>query len=116
MHRRVPATHEYDIEIAELSREIRAREEAQADPELIAELERERDVLKALLASAMSLWEAGEENEDLRRRFETEVGLSWDFADAYSQVYEWAVSVDTDDPEAFLRRIRAFRPEDALTV
>jgi hypothetical protein len=110
-----PITHEYDLEIADLTRQINRLLQEEGDQELIVELEREREVLRALLQSALRLWDLGDVDPELRQAFEATQSEPWGFPEVYSFVYEQAVLIDTGgDHESFVRGIRALRPEREL--
>jgi hypothetical protein len=98
--------NDYIEEIRELDTQIAAMVEAEEDPHEIAELEKQVRVLRALYERACQLYEAGQEEADLRRRLALRGYGDWTLENVYAFVFETATDLPIHGQDSFVGEIR----------
>jgi predicted translin family RNA/ssDNA-binding protein len=96
---------DYSKEITDLQREVDRLVEAEGDPQAIAELEMQVRVLKALYEQAITLFEQGRADPDLRRQLVIRGYGEWTLDNVYAFVFEAAVDLPEVEPRAFVNGI-----------
>ena len=96
---------EYETEIRELQTQVDAMIEAEEDPKEIAELQMQLEVLRALYGQAVALYQAGEEDVDLRRSLALRGYGEWKFENVYAFVYETSVELPAEGHRSFVGEI-----------
>jgi hypothetical protein len=97
---------EYSQEINEIQSQIDAMVEAEEDANLIADLEMQLQILRALYQQATMLFTEGESNPDLRRNLGMRGYGDWTLDNVYAFVYETSVDLPNDLRGSFLGEIR----------
>jgi hypothetical protein len=97
---------EYSQEIAELQAQIEAMVEADEDKKLIADLELQLQILRALYQQATLLLAEGEGNPDLRQQLATRGYGDWTLDNVYAFVYDTSVDLPVDQRGSFVGEIR----------
>ena len=97
---------DYAKEIAELQSQVDALVEQEGDQATIAELEMQLEVLKALYRQVRVLFQAGEDDPDLRRSLAIRGYGTWTLENVYAFVYEQAVELPGTGHQAFVGGIR----------
>ena len=104
---------EYMGEIADLDEEITALQMAKGDETVILELERQREVLKALYLKAQELFGNGQGDLRLSEALALRGLGPWTLDNVYAYVYDEALSL-ADDPVVFAREILKTRFAERL--
>jgi hypothetical protein len=97
---------EYSQEINEIQSQIDAMVEAEEDANLIADLEMQLQILRALYQQATMLMAEGEGNPELRRNLAMRGYGDWTLDNVYAFVYETSVDLPNDVRGSFLGEIR----------
>src|SRR4030088_479114 len=85
---------EWQLEMQEIQRNISGLLSRDGDPVIIDELEAELRILEAFYATAWEVFEAGEDDAQVRRGF-SQLGMGdWTFTNVYSFVYERAMEIE----------------------
>jgi hypothetical protein len=87
---------EYQLEINDLRRRIAKLKFERASLTIIAELEAQLRILRAIYDAASSLFAAGENNPRLQAGLRRQEFGSWTFDEVYAYVYEQAVEIEPD--------------------
>ena len=97
---------EYSQEIAELQAQIEAMVEADEDKKLIADLELQLQILRALYRQATLLLAEGEEDPALRHQLTIRGYGDWTMDNVYAFVYDTSVDLPVDQRGSFVGEIR----------
>jgi hypothetical protein len=84
---------EYQKEIADLERQVEELVEQEGDKGVIADLSMQLEILKAIYARAVELFQQGERDAGLRSALTMRGYGEWSFDNAYAFVYEQAVEL-----------------------
>ena len=85
---------EWQLEMQEIQRNISGLRARDGDPVIIDELEAELRILEAFYVTAWEVFEAGEDDAQVRRGF-SQLGMGdWTFTNVYSFVYERALEIE----------------------
>jgi predicted translin family RNA/ssDNA-binding protein len=97
---------EYAKEISDLTAQIDAMIEEEADKKEIAELQMQLGILRTLYQQAMHLLESGRANPELRESLALRGYGEWTLDNVYAFVYETSVDLPADGHHSFLGEIR----------
>jgi hypothetical protein len=97
---------DYQKEIADLERQIGLLVEAEGDAKTIAELSMQLDILKAIYARAMDLFQRGRKDEGLRYGLRIQGYGDWSLDNVYAFVYERSVDLEPGPHSAFVGGIK----------
>lgn len=97
---------EYQKEIADLEAQIEELVQAEGDKHEIADLQMQAEVLKAMYARAVELFDAGNQDPHLRLALSMRGFGDWNLDNAYAFVYETAVELPYGGHGAFVGSIR----------
>jgi hypothetical protein len=97
---------EYSQEIAELQAQVDAMVEAEEDKKLIADLELQLQILKALYQQATQLLAEGEGNPDLCQQLAIRGYGDWTLDNVYAFVFDTSVDLPVDLQGSFVGEIR----------
>ena len=97
---------DYSHEIAELQAQIEAMVEADEDKKLIADLELQLQILRALYRQATLLLAEGEEDPALRHQLTIRGYGDWTMDNVYAFVYDTSVDLPVDQRGSFVGEIR----------
>jgi hypothetical protein len=97
---------EYTQEINELQAQVDAMIEAEEDKKVIADLEMQLQILRALYRQATWLLGEGKEDPNLREKLALRGYGDWTLDNVYAFVYESSVELPTDGHQSFLGEIR----------
>lgn len=97
---------EYTQEINELQTQVDAMIAAEEDRKLIAELEMQLQILRALYQQATVLFKEGQRDPELRRNLAVRGYGEWMLSNVYAFVYDTSVDLPTDGVRSFLGEIR----------
>jgi hypothetical protein len=97
---------DYQKEIADLERQIGLLVEADGDAKTIAELSMQLDILKAIYARAMDLFQRGRKDEGLRYGLRIQGYGDWSLDNVYAFVYERSVDLEPGPHSAFVGGIK----------
>ena len=97
---------DYQKEIVDLERQIEEMVEADEDKQLIADLQMQLEIIKALYARARELFDDGEHDTDLRTALTMRGYGEWSLDNVYAFVYETAVDLPDRGHHAFVGGIR----------
>lgn len=97
---------DYQKEIADLEHQVEQLVEAEGDAKTIAELSMQLDILKAIYARALDLYQRGHRDEDLRYGLRIQGYGDWTIDNVYAFVYERSVELEPEPHRAFVGGIR----------
>ncbi|MBO0705585.1 MAG: hypothetical protein J2P39_09715, partial [Candidatus Dormibacteraeota bacterium] len=97
---------EYQREINELQTQIDAMVEAEEDPKEIAELQMQLQILQAIYSQTVRVFQAGEEDPELRRRLAMRGYGEWTLDNVYAFVFETSVDLPGQGHRSFVGEIR----------
>jgi hypothetical protein len=97
---------EYAQEINELQAQVDAMVEAEEDPKVIADLEMQLQILRALYRKATSLFREGQANPELQTKLAFRGYGEWTLDNVYAFVYDTSVDLPADGHQSFLGEIR----------
>jgi hypothetical protein len=97
---------DYSHEIAELQAQIEAMVEADEDKKLIADLELQLQILRALYQQATLLLAEGEEDPALRHQLAIRGYGDWTMDNVYAFVYDTSVDLPVAQRGSFVGEIR----------
>jgi hypothetical protein len=102
---------DYQKEIADLEHQLAELEEAQeqgspADRDEMADLRMQVEILRALYARALELYQEGDRDTELRQALAMRGYGPWSFDNVYAWVYEQAVELPDRGHAAFVGEIR----------
>jgi len=98
---------DYQEEIAELEAQFDQLVEAARDPQTIAELSMQLEILKAIYARALDLLERGKKDQGLRYGLRIQGYGDWTVDNVYAFVYERAVELEPRQHGAFVGGIKS---------
>jgi hypothetical protein len=98
---------DYQKEIADLETQVEQLVEQEGDATTIAELSMQLEILKAIYARAIDLYQRGRKDEDLRYGLRIQGYGDWSIDNVYAFVYERAVELEPQAHHAFVGGIRA---------
>ncbi len=97
---------EYAREIGDLTAQIDAMIEEEADRKEIAELQMQLEILRALYRQATHLLDLGARVPELRENLAVRGYGEWTLDNVYAFVYETSVDLPSDGHHSFLGEIR----------
>ena len=97
---------EYQREINELQTQIDAMVEAEEDPKEIAELQMQLQILQAIYTQAVRVFQAGEDDTELRQRLTMRGYGEWTLDNVYAFVFETSVDLPGQGHRSFVGEIR----------
>ena len=97
---------DYQKEIADLERQVEQLVEAEGDAKTIAELSMQLEILKAIYARAIDLFQRGRVDEGLRYGLRIQGYGDWSLDNVYAFVYERSVELEPGPHSAFVGGIR----------
>ncbi|MDQ6743656.1 MAG: hypothetical protein M3Z97_12235 [Candidatus Dormibacteraeota bacterium] len=97
---------EYSQEINELQAQVDAMIEAEEDKKLIADLEIQLQILRAIYQQATLLLAEGQSEGELRQSLAVRGYGDWTLDNVYAFVYETAVDLPTEPRGSFVGEIR----------
>jgi hypothetical protein len=97
---------EYTQEINDLQAQVDAMIEADEDKKLIADLEIQLQILRAIYQQATRLLVEGQSDEELRRSLAIRGYGDWNIDNVYAFVYEMAVDLPPEPQGSFVGEIR----------
>jgi hypothetical protein len=97
---------EYSQEINDLQAQVDAMVEAEEDKKLIADLEIQLQILRAIYQQATRLLAEGESEGELRQSLALRGYGDWTLDNVYAYVYETSVELPTDPRGSFVGEIR----------
>jgi hypothetical protein len=97
---------EYSQEINDLQAQVDAMVEAEEDKKLIADLEIQLQILRAIYQQATRLLAEGQADGELRESLALRGYGDWDLDSVYAFVYETSVDLPTDPRGSFVGEIR----------
>ena len=98
---------DYQKEIADLETQVEQLIEAEGDAKTIAELSMQLEILKALYARAIDLYQRGVKDEGLRYGLRIQGYGDWTIDNVYAFVYERSVELEPKAHSAFVGGIRS---------
>ncbi|OLB85986.1 MAG: hypothetical protein E6I12_05820 [Chloroflexi bacterium] len=98
---------DYQKEIADLETQVEQLVEADGDARTIAELSMQLEILKAIYARAIDLFQRGRKDEGLRYGLRIQGYGDWNLDNVYAFVYERSVELEPHAHHAFVGGIRA---------
>ena len=96
---------EYSQEINELQAQVDAMVEAEEDKKLIADLEIQLQILRAIYQQATRLLAEGQSDGELRQSLAVRGYGDWTLDNVYAFVFESAVDLPAEEPKSFLNDI-----------
>ncbi len=97
---------DYQKEIADLEVQVERLVEEEGDARTIAELSMQLEILKAMYACAIDLYQRGRNDEDLRYGLRIQGYGDWTLDNVYAFVYERAVELEPKAHSAFVGGIK----------
>ena len=97
---------DYQKEIADLETQVEHLVEAEGDARTIAELSMQLDILKAIYARAIDLFQRGNKDEGLRYGLRIQGYGDWTIDNVYAFVYERSVELEPNAHSAFVGGIK----------
>ncbi len=97
---------DYQKEIADLERQIDQLIEAEGDAKTISELTMQLEILKAIYARAIDVYQRGRKDEGLRYGLRIQGYGDWSLDNVYAFVYERSVELEEGPHSAFVGGIR----------
>ena len=98
---------DYQKEISDLETQVEQLVEQEGDARTIAELSMQLEILKAIYARAIDLYQRGRKDEDLRYGLRIQGYGDWSIDNVYAFVYERAVELEPQAHHAFVGGIKA---------
>ena len=98
---------DYQKEIADLEAQVEQLVEQEGDARTIAELSMQLEILKAIYARAIDLFQRGQRDEGLRYGLRIQGYGDWNIDNVYAFVYERSVELEPQAHRAFVGGIRA---------
>jgi len=98
---------DYQKEIADLEAQVEALVEAEGDAKTIAELSMQLEILKAIYARAIDLFQRGNRDDGLRYGLRIQGYGDWTLDNVYAFVYERSVELEPQAHSAFVGGIRS---------
>jgi hypothetical protein len=98
---------DYQKEIADLETQVEQMVEAEGDAKTIAELSMQLEILKAIYARAIDLFQRGLKDEGLRYGLRIQGYGDWSIDNVYAFVYERSVELEPNAHRAFVVGIRS---------
>ena len=98
---------DYQKEIADLEIQVEQLVEQDGDATTIAELSMQLDILKAIYARAIDLYQRGRKDEDLRYGLRIQGYGDWNIDNVYAFGYERSVELEPQAHHAFVGGIKA---------
>ena len=98
---------DYQKEIADLETQVEQLVEAEGDARTIAELSMQLDVLKAIYARTLDLYQRGQKDDGLRYGLRIQGYGDWTIDNVYAFVYERSVELEPNAHHAFVGGIKA---------
>src|SRR6266513_1441618 len=98
---------DYQKEIADLETQVEQLVEQEGDATTIAELSMQLEILKAIYARAIDLYQRGRKDEDLRYGLRIQGYGDWSIDNVYAFVYERAVELEPAGHHTFVGGIRS---------
>ena len=97
---------DYQKEIADLETQVEQLVEEEGDAKTIAELSMQLEILKALYARTMDLYQRGRRDEGLRYGLRIQGYGDWTLDNVYAFVYERSVELEPKAHSAFVGGIK----------
>jgi hypothetical protein len=97
---------DYQKEIADLETQVEQLVEEEGDAKTIAELSMQLEILKALYARTMDLYQRGSRDEGLRYGLRIQGYGDWTLDNVYAFVYERSVELEPKAHSAFVGGIK----------
>lgn len=97
---------EYSQEINELQAQLDAMVEAEEDKKLIADLDIQLQILRAIYQQATRLLKEGDSDRELQRSLALRGFGDWTLDNVYAFVYETAVDLPAEPQGSFVGEIR----------
>ncbi|OLE73421.1 MAG: hypothetical protein AUG05_00285 [Actinobacteria bacterium 13_1_20CM_2_66_18] len=98
---------DYQKEIADLEVQVEQLVEQEGDARTIAELSMQLEILKAIYARAIDLFQRGQRDEGLRYGLRIQGYGDWNIDNVYAFVYERSVELEPQAHHAFVGGIKA---------
>ena len=98
---------DYQKEISDLETQVELLVEQEGDAKTIAELSMQLEILKAIYARAIDLFQRGQKDEGLRYGLRFQGYGDWNMDNVYAFVYERSVELEPQAHHAFVGGIRA---------
>ena len=98
---------DYQKEIADLEVQVEQLVEQEGDARTIAELSMQLEILKAIYARAIDLFQRGQRDEGLRYGLRIQGYGDWNIDNVYAFVYERSVELEPQAHRAFVGGIKA---------
>jgi hypothetical protein len=98
---------DYQKEIADLETQVEQLVEAEGDARTIAELSMQLEILKAIYARAIDLYQRGLKDEGLRYGLRIQGYGDWSLDNVYAFVYERSVELEPQAHSAFVGGIKS---------
>ncbi len=98
---------DYQKEISDLETQVELLVEQEGDAKTIAELSMQLEILKAIYARAIDLFQRGQKDEGLRYGLRIQGYGDWNMDNVYAFVYERSVELEPQAHHAFVGGIRA---------
>ena len=98
---------DYQKEIADLEAQVEQLVEQEGDARTIAELSMQLEILKAIYARAIDLFQRGQRDEGLRYGLRIQGYGDWNIDNVYAFVYERSVELEPQAHRAFVGGITA---------
>ena len=98
---------DYQKEIADLEAQVEQLVEAEGDAKTIAELTMQLEILKAIYARTIDLFQRGRRDEGLRYGLKIQGYGDWTLDNVYAFVYERSVELEPKAHSAFVGGIKA---------
>jgi len=97
---------DYQKEITDLEAQVEQLVEAEGDAKTIAELSMQLEILKAIYARVIDLFERGTRDQGLRYGLRIQGYGDWTLDNVYAFVYERSVEIEPDAHSAFVGGIK----------
>jgi len=97
---------DYQKEIADLEAQVERLVEAEGDAKTITELTMQLEILKAIYARAIELFQRGRKDEGLRYGLRIQGYGDWNLDNVYAFVYERSVEIEPQPHGAFVGGIK----------
>jgi len=98
---------DYQKEIADLEAQVEQLVEQEGNARTIAELSMQLEILKAIYARAIDLFQRGQRDEGLRYGLRIQGYGDWNIDNVYAFVYERSVELEPQAHRAFVGGIKA---------
>ena len=98
---------DYQKEIVDLEAQVEQLVEQEGDARTIAELSMQLEILKAIYARAIDLFQRGQRDEGLRYGLRIQGYGDWNIDNVYAFVYERSVELEPQAHRAFVGGIKA---------